>query len=212
MIEEFKLKEQVIDEAYQYFDKNIRNLEKGSDGKVTPTGSGLVDNDTDAFRHAYASGVFTMEYGKKKAKKMGDAWEILRIPSSGSGTDTEMDLWNNSIGRKYGAATKSRTELAELLKNALEKGELITTIDDPRSYKMSQDIAYDPEKPIIVIQENKTGRNKVFLDLSNGNVMNRKKFISLIEQGQYPGYQINRINSIPTPVSKKDNTPLNNLD
>ncbi|MBT5855473.1 hypothetical protein HOH87_02420 [bacterium] len=77
---------------------------------------------------------------------------------------------------------------------------------------MSQDIAYDPEKPIIVIQENKTGRNKVFLDLSNGNVMNRKKFISLIEQGQYPGYQINRINSIPTPVSKKDNTPLNNLD
>jgi hypothetical protein len=46
-------------EAYEYFDRHIRRLPKKSDGKIISRGPELDDNDVDAFRHAYVSGVFT---------------------------------------------------------------------------------------------------------------------------------------------------------
>ena len=70
-----------------------------------------------------------------------------------------MDLWNNSIGRKYGRNTSSRKDLAEKLKEALEKGEIIIDPNDPREYKGLGHFDYDPQKPVQVIQESKTGNN-----------------------------------------------------
>ena len=52
----FKLKDEALNEAYEYFDKNIRSLPKNEDGKVDQYANGLADNDVDAFRHAYVSG------------------------------------------------------------------------------------------------------------------------------------------------------------
>ena len=52
------LKDKARDEAYEYFDKNIRQLQKDPFGKVDSSAVGLQDNDVDAFRHAYVSGVF----------------------------------------------------------------------------------------------------------------------------------------------------------
>jgi acylphosphatase len=58
-------------EGYVYFDKTIRRLPKNPDGTVNIYASGLADNDVDAFRHAYVSGVFTQEYGEQVAKILG---------------------------------------------------------------------------------------------------------------------------------------------
>lgn len=59
------LKNEARDEAYKYFDENIRPLKKDTSGKVDPSAEGLVDNDVDAFRHAYVSGVFTLNEALK---------------------------------------------------------------------------------------------------------------------------------------------------
>lgn len=67
----FSLKDTARDEAYEYFDKNIRALTKDSEGKIDPTAFGLADNDIDAFRHAYVSGVFTQVYSESAADIFG---------------------------------------------------------------------------------------------------------------------------------------------
>ena len=67
-----------------------------------------------------------------------------------------MDLWNNSIGRKYGEITSSRTDLAKLIENALDE-ELIIDPNDPREYKGLRHFDYDSEKPVEVIDETETG-------------------------------------------------------
>ena len=62
-----ELRERSQDEAYETFDKHIRKLERLPNGKVNPHGPELQDNDVDAFRHAYVSGVFTPEYSEPAA-------------------------------------------------------------------------------------------------------------------------------------------------
>jgi hypothetical protein len=52
-------------EAYEYFDKNIRPFPRGNNEKIDTNKGGFQNNDVDAFRHAYASGVFT-EYKSLK--------------------------------------------------------------------------------------------------------------------------------------------------
>lgn len=67
MISDFKKKldqllEECREESYQYFDKNIRPLPKNESGEFIITRKYFYDNDVDAFRHAYTSGVFTQEF------------------------------------------------------------------------------------------------------------------------------------------------------
>ena len=54
-----KLRNEACTESYEYFDKNIRPLEKNPDGSINERAHGLHNNDVDAFRHAYVSGVFS---------------------------------------------------------------------------------------------------------------------------------------------------------
>ena len=120
--------------AYDYFDQNIRSLPKDQDGQFDLSGDEFIDNDVDAFRHAYTSGVFTQELGDSASEICGYLQELSGNGSSRSNSpdSKNMDLWNNSIGRKYGKIAKSKSELAALLKKALEKGELILSPDDAR--------------------------------------------------------------------------------
>ena len=83
--------------AYIYFDTKIRPLPKDENGQIDATASGLVDNDVDAFRHAYVSGVFTQEYNEQTANILGWLNEGTSILSPFGSTN--MDLWNNSVGR-----------------------------------------------------------------------------------------------------------------
>ena len=113
MIPNFKKKldqllEECREESYQYFDKNIRPLTKNESGEFIITRKYFYDNDVDAFRHAYTSGVFTQEFFSAFANVLGVVNEMM-------GNNTlqaqNMDLWNNFIGRKNGKKTESRTEL-----------------------------------------------------------------------------------------------------
>ena len=58
-------------ESYQIFHKNIRALPKNPDGSFNVFADGFQDNDVDAFRHAFVSGVFVQEYGALAADIFG---------------------------------------------------------------------------------------------------------------------------------------------
>ena len=49
-------------EAYTYFDQNIRKLPRKKDGSFDGSTGEMSNNDADAFRHAYASGIFTIAH------------------------------------------------------------------------------------------------------------------------------------------------------
>lgn len=71
--------------------------------------------------------------------------------------------------------------------------------------------AIDFPYPIVVLQENKTGRNELFEDSASGLTMTRAEFVQKIQAGQYPHYKIVVMDGIPTPVSKPDKIKENNL-
>ncbi len=204
------LKEECRKEAYNYFDKNIRKLPKTSSGEYDVSPEEFYDNDVDAFRHAYTSGVYVQEYNEWFSEKMGQAQEIF---GDNTKTSQNMDYWNNAVGRKYGIQNKDKTrqDLADNLKKALEKDELIITPTDPRKYDSASIDQIDLNKPILVLQESETGRNEWFLDQLSGNIMDRESFVNQIQSGAYPGYQIAIIDTIPTPISKPDGVTSNNL-
>lgn len=126
-----------------------------------------------------------------------------------------MDLWNNQVGRKYGSLSLTRKELAKLIQEALKKGELIISVDqekDSRQYQEDDDSGViDYNKPIIVFEENETGRNDWFLDFAKGILLSRDQFVREIKSGNYPGYLVADINNISTPMSKPDGVSANNL-
>ncbi len=118
MISIFALKKEARDDAYDYFNKNIRPLSKLSNGNVHHEALGLEDNNVDAYRHAYASGVFTQAFSEKTADILGRLNEFRPADlysNSGNPGAENMDLWNNSVGRKYGKRAKNREELLKLL-------------------------------------------------------------------------------------------------
>lgn len=180
----FSLKDEARDEAYEYFDKNIRPLTKDSSGKVDSRAFGLADNDVDAFRHTYVSGVFTQVYSEEAA---------------------------DTFGRKYGKKTKSRKELLKLIHEALDKGELIIEPSDKRKYEGKKSDSTNKTKPVVVLKEDKNGRNELFFDLVKNVMLSREEFVAAIEAGNYPSYAVKMINGLPTPVSNPDGRETNNL-
>ncbi|MCX6128222.1 MAG: hypothetical protein NTX25_04060 [Proteobacteria bacterium] len=203
------LRDEAKMEGYLYFDKHIRKLPKNPDGSINEFSLGFADNDVDAFRHAYVSGVFTQEYGEKAADILGWLNELSSIGSPAGGSN--MDLWNNSIGRKLGLKTKNRPKLAELVKKALENGELIISLDDPRKYTETVPPKPEGEHSVIVLKENQNGSNEYFYDFTTSKVLSRSEFVAEIIAGRYPGYGVRRVKGAEFPFSKRDNDPSNNL-
>lgn len=96
----YTLKDEAQAELYQWFDEEIRPLPKNSGGTVNEFAEGLVDNDIDAMRHAYVSGVYTLEFSEHTAEMMGRLNELWGFNSSANSVGSEnMDLWNNEVGR-----------------------------------------------------------------------------------------------------------------
>lgn len=208
------LKGEAEKEGYRYFNENIRPLVMKENGEVDYSKNVLWDNDVDAFRHAYVSGAYALEYNENVSEKLGVIQE--HIPFGGSSSPNSeasknMDYWNNEVGRKYGKKATSRKELAELLKKALEAGELIISLDDPRKFGEETSFQFDSTKPIIVLKETETGRNELFCDVSNGNIFDREGFVAAIGSGKYPGYTVSSIDGLATPMSKPDGIASNNL-
>jgi hypothetical protein len=122
-----------------------------------------------------------------------------------------MDLWNNAVGRKHGKTTRNRDELLKMIHVALKKGELITRLDDPRSYTGAQSNPENASKPVVVLAEDKNGRNELFLDVIKRRIFDRGEFISSIQSGEYTGYTLKEVKGVLTPVSNPDSRQTNNL-
>jgi hypothetical protein len=201
-------------DAYRYFDLHVRALPKDPGGVILDQGAGFSDNDVDAFRHAYVSGVFTQEYSEMAADLLGrlnelnpaDLYSNARDPRS-----RNMDLWNNAVGRKYGAKCRTRDELWATLHAALRSGELITSLHDSRRYVGTTNDPKNEAKPVIVLREASGGRNELFFDMVELVMFTREEFIAAIKAGRYPGYTIKILAGVPTPVSKPDKRRTNNL-
>lgn len=206
------LKNQALREVYDFIDKNIRPLPKKENGEFDEFAEGFHNNDVDALRHAYVSGVYAMEYNESVANVLGRLNELVNTSSGPNGDREEnMDLWNNAVGRSYGVKSTSRSSLLKSLKVALDKGELITDPSDERNYGGEGVIKRRPKSLVIVLEESSTGENLSFLDVGTKKFMTKKQFVSEIKNGIYPGYTVKRINGVETPVSKRDRLNFNNL-
>ncbi|MBL7687053.1 MAG: hypothetical protein JNJ49_03390 [Bdellovibrionaceae bacterium] len=208
------LMEEARIEAYDYFDQNIRKLPRGANGKIKIVGAAVDDNDVDAFRHAYVSGVFTQKFGEKTANFFGllNEFDLFgKVSQSNSPGSTNMDLWNNRVGRKYGTRTRGRKTLLKLIHQALKRGELIIDPKDSRKFSGVKIVPKRIAKPIIALEKSKTGRNETYFDLLNKIVLTREEFIALIRAGEYRGYSVKLIRGIETPVSKRDGRRINNI-
>lgn len=208
----FSLVNDARDESYEIFDKKVRPLPKNEDGSFRITNA-FHDNDVDAFRHAYVSGVVTQDYSERTADILG---QLNELTPSASGSlnapgSENMDLWNNAVGRKYGKATKSRESLTTELLQALENGELIVDPKDTRIYQGASNFEIDPLRPVIVILESKKGRNEEFFDTIKRTAFPREEFVQRIKEGEYPGYSVKSVRDLEYPVSKSDRHTLNNL-
>jgi hypothetical protein len=208
------LRDEARDEAYAYFDLHIRRLPKNAEGHIDETAHGFDDNDVDAFRHAYVSGVFTQEFSEKTANLLGLMNEYspkALYSHSVSPRSRNMDLWNNRVGRKYGKKTRGRKTLLKLIHQALKRGELILDLKDPREFAGTTEVPKRLSKPIIALSKSKSGRNETFFDLQKKVVLTCEKLVALIQAGEYPGYSVKVIRGIETPVSKRDGRITNNI-
>ncbi len=208
------LSEEARVEAYEYFDKTIRKLPRDSSGNLKIVGAGLDDNDVDAFRHAYVSGVFTQEFGEKAAEVFGLLNEYHpggQYSNLGDSRSKNMDLWNNRVGRKYGKKTSGRKTLLKLIHQALKNGELIVDLKDSRKYSGRKDAPERLSKPIVAVQKSNSGRNLIYFDIIKRITMTRAELVALIRAGHYSGYSVKLIRGLETPVSKRDGKPLNNI-
>jgi hypothetical protein len=206
------LKHEAQKEIYEFFDKEVRVLKKKSDDSIDEYALGLVDNDVDAMRHAYVSGVYVMEFSEQTSELLGRLNEFIDLNSESINKQSEnMDLWNNSVGRKYGKKAKSKKELFELLLKALKNGELIIDPGDTRKYNGEKLIKRLPKYFVIKIKENKTGANLEFFDFHKRIVMTKDEFLTAIKSGKYPGYAIKKHFLGEYPYSTRDKFSFNNL-
>lgn len=212
MVKIYTLKEEAKIEAYEFIDRNLKKLPRNEDGSFNEFADGFADNDVDALRHAYVSGVYTMEYSEDTAEKLGRLQELVFSDSSLAHPQSEnMDLWNNAVGRKYGKKSKSREQLFKFLLEALKSEELIISPGDKRKYKGEKYLKRRPKSLVIKIKENKTGANILFYDVSQKVVMTKEEFIDQIKAEKYPKYSIRVVDGVEIPFSKRDRFQFNNL-
>jgi hypothetical protein len=208
----YHLKNEALLDLYKRLDKDLRPMPKKPDGSFDPYGLGLEDNDVDALRHAFISGVYTIEYNEGLAELLGRLNEFTTFDSqSTSALSENMDLWNNAVGRSYGKKTKTWNDLYLKLMKALKANELIIDLKDSRKYKGEKSIKRLPKYFVIKIKENKTGANTEFLDVRKKVVMSKTDFIDAIRKGKYPGYAVRKHQSGEFPYSTRDKFSLNNL-
>lgn len=208
----YTLKDEAQTELYIWLDKDLRPLPKNQDGSVDEYGDGLVDNEIDALRHAYVSGVYTLEYSEDTAEILGRLNEFSSASSSANSVGAEnMDLWNNSIGRLKAKKSKTRRDLYESLLKALKEGELIIDPNDPRKFRGLRHIKQRRKSFVIKILENRTGANIEFLDVRRKIVLTKEMFILRIKEGKYPGYAVRKHDQGEFPYSTRDKYRFNNL-
>lgn len=84
----YHLKDEALMDLYRRLDKDLRPMPKKPDGSIDPYGLGLEDNDVDALRHAYISGVYTIEFNEGTAELLGRLNEFTSFDSQPTQADS----------------------------------------------------------------------------------------------------------------------------
>lgn len=102
----------------------IQSLPEASQQHEARTAWPLNDGHIDAFRHAYCNARLAYEFGGAWAEQFATAHEGNDPGNAKSGG---MDMFNNHVGCRIALANPEATpaQLADLVKEALERGELI---------------------------------------------------------------------------------------
>jgi hypothetical protein len=201
-------------ESYDFFDKYIRKLPRKSDGSYDLSTGEFYDNDVDAVRHVYTSGIFTQEYGERITEILGDMNELIPLggnSSSNNPNSKNMDLWNNKVGRKLGLKTTSKMKLFKLIIDALKNGEMIKDPMNDKRIKTDVKSNLNFKNKVFVVKESKKGKNLAYFDSEKSLILSRVEFVNEIKNGAYPGFEIRIVKGDETPVSKKDKNIPNNL-
>ena len=131
------INKKTLDATYKA--QKIYNFEIGKGEHAT------WNNEADAFKHAYMQWYLTYFHGSGIAKTLGDYHE-LETPKAPKG-ETNMDLWNNAIGREIAENMKQQFKgldlnkesisdyAAKIIVNKMRQGELITNPNDKRQFK-----------------------------------------------------------------------------
>ena len=94
------------------------------------------NNEADAFKHTYLLAWLTIRHGNSIAEVVGNLHEneTLKVPAH----ETNMDKWNNAIGREIGKEIKNKIKdknylqseiedmIADKVMQKMRRGELIT--------------------------------------------------------------------------------------
>lgn len=201
-------RDEAENEAYAFFDAHIRPLPKNSDGQINKVAPGFVDNDVDAFRHAYVSGRFVHIYNDTFASLLGWLNEVWS-PSSVHGKN--MDLWNNAVGRKLARKHRSKNALASAVAKALKDGELIAFPEDARVYGQAALPKPSGDFSVVAIKKNQNGANELYYDFNLDTVLSKDDFVAEIHGGKYPAYSIRTRNGTPYPVARSNKSGADNL-
>lgn len=124
-----------LSEMSQLSEKASYYLEKHDTGLKTGEGHNDVG---DAFRHAFASAKTTLQYGETTANVLGSLHEYHGNFKSQPEKECGMAMWNNKVGRDIARglpAGASDEQIGKAVVEAIKRGELITSIEDPRTAK-----------------------------------------------------------------------------
>jgi len=100
------------------------------------------DGHQDALRHAYWNAMLTREFGADFAERFTTAHE--GNPENTAGAREAMDLYNNELGRQIAIDNPdaSDEELAELVYQAVERGDAVVVAPDGVSLRYSDEVAF----------------------------------------------------------------------
>ena len=204
----FDYKKEAELESYKYFDTHIRSLPKTADGRIDTSQLGFADNDVDAFRHTYVSGRFVHIYNDRISMLLGWLNEMI-FPSSSNGRN--MDLWNNAVGRQLAKKFKNKESFVKAVHDALKNGNLITKPGDSRIYEGVCLPKPAGNSSVVVLEQDKLGRNSLFFDFNGGQTLTKDEFVIAIREGRYPGYSIRQKKGILFPAAKRNASASDNL-
>ncbi|ORB31958.1 DUF6973 domain-containing protein [Mycolicibacterium parafortuitum] len=104
--------------------------------RFPPSDGRQVDNETDAFRHAYGSALLALRFGSDWASRFTSAHEGT---AGNNRASRAMDLYNNEIGRKIALANPDAAPdaIADLAADAVLNGETVVVGPDGASLRWS---------------------------------------------------------------------------
>ena len=104
--------------------------------RFPPPSGREIDNQTDAFRHAYGSALMTQKFGEDWTALFTAAHEGRENNYQAS---ESMDLYNNEVGRNIALANPdaSPEELADLVAHSVENGDMVVIGPDGQGLEWS---------------------------------------------------------------------------